>query len=64
MWDTQHTTSLHLSHDIPCPACGHGRHSYLPCSTECLCPAQPIPGYYEDYADAGRGLVGALVEAA
>ena len=54
MWDTQNTTSLHLSHDIPCPACGHGRHSYLPCSTECRCPAQPIPGYHES---AGRDLV-------
>lgn len=41
MWDTvQDQTEqqrVHLSHDLPCPGCGHGRHSYLPCSDSCAC---------------------------
>jgi hypothetical protein len=37
MWDTVETNRVHLSHDIPCAACGHGPHSYLPCSDTCSC---------------------------
>lgn len=37
MWDTVETSSIHLSHDLPCSACGHGVHSYLPCSDTCDC---------------------------
>ncbi|CAM3645715.1 hypothetical protein NOZE110980_08990 [Nocardioides zeicaulis] len=37
MWDTVETSSKHLSHDLPCSACGHGVHSYLPCSDTCHC---------------------------
>lgn len=37
MWDTVETTSTHLSHDRPCPACGHATHTYLPCSDSCDC---------------------------
>lgn len=37
MWDTVETTTDHLSHDLPCAGCGHGRHTYLPCSDTCAC---------------------------
>ncbi|WP_224273693.1 hypothetical protein [Nocardioides lacusdianchii] len=37
MWDTVQTTTDHLSHDLPCTGCGHGRHTYLPCSDTCSC---------------------------
>jgi len=37
MWDTVETSSVHLSHDLPCTGCGHGRHTYLPCSDTCDC---------------------------
>jgi len=38
MWDTVVETSTHLSHDLPCPRCGHGGHHYLPCD-HCRCDA-------------------------
>jgi hypothetical protein len=37
MWDTVDTNGTHLSHDMPCPGCGHATHSYLPCSDSCAC---------------------------
>ena len=37
MWDTVETSTVHLSHDIPCAGCGHDRHTYLPCSDTCAC---------------------------
>jgi hypothetical protein len=37
MWDTVETSPVHLSHDLPCAGCGHGPHSYLPCSDTCDC---------------------------
>lgn len=37
MWDTVDTQASHLSHDLPCPACGHAAHTYLPCSDACAC---------------------------
>ena len=37
MWDTVAASSMHLSHDRPCAGCGHGAHSYLPCSDTCAC---------------------------
>ena len=36
MWDTVLETSTRLSHDLPCPHCGHGGHRYLPCD-RCDC---------------------------
>jgi hypothetical protein len=36
MWDTVVEISTHLSHDLPCPRCGHGGHRYLPCD-HCAC---------------------------
>lgn len=27
----------HLSHDRPCPVCGHAGHYYLPCDQDCGC---------------------------
>jgi hypothetical protein len=37
MWDMTKTTTEHLSHDRPCPYCGHAGHYYLPCDYECGC---------------------------
>lgn len=37
MWDTVTNNSEHLSHDRPCIECGHGQHTYLPCSDACHC---------------------------
>jgi hypothetical protein len=38
MYDTvdEHST-LHLSHDRPCPQCGHAMHTFLACSETCDC---------------------------
>ncbi len=38
MFDTApEITPHHLSHDMPCPQCGHGRHTFLACSDSCGC---------------------------
>jgi hypothetical protein len=44
MWDTNRTETLHLSHDLPCPQCGHGMHTFLPCSDTCDCARSVMPG--------------------
>jgi hypothetical protein len=44
MWDTVQTSSLHLSHDLPCPRCGHAAHTYLACSDTCDCARTVMPG--------------------
>ena len=32
----------HLSHDRPCPHCGHALHTFLACSDTCDCqPVEP-----------------------
>jgi hypothetical protein len=36
MWDTVVETTTHLSHEMPCPRCGHEAH-LLPCSDHCDC---------------------------
>lgn len=40
MWDTvpeSRENTLRLSHEMPCPRCGHATHHYLPCSDRCDC---------------------------
>jgi hypothetical protein len=37
MWDTVDTSSVHLSHDMPCQRCGHAPHTYLACGDSCEC---------------------------
>jgi hypothetical protein len=44
MWDTVDSTPTHLSHDMPCPQCGHAVHTYLSCSDSCRCVPAPLPG--------------------
>jgi hypothetical protein len=44
MWDTVQTNEQHLSHDLPCPRCGHGVHTYLACDDDCACPPVVMPG--------------------
>ena len=56
MWDTVQTNQEHLSHDPPCPHCGHPAHTYLACSATCGCLPQLPPGgddvEYDGYAAA------------
>lgn len=44
MWDIVQVSSRHLSHDLPCPRCGHPAHIYLACSDNCDCMPTPMPG--------------------
>ncbi len=47
MWHTGETTTtfgVHLSHDLPCPHCGHAVHTYLACGDRCDCPPVRLPG--------------------
>lgn len=45
MWTTTPSTQhQHLSHDLPCPACGHAVHTYLACSDSCDCAPTVLPG--------------------
>ena len=44
MWDTVQTSSSHLSHDMPCPQCGHALHTYLACGDSCDCQPAMVRG--------------------
>ena len=33
-----------LSHEMPCPRCGHPPHRYLACGNECACTPEEMPG--------------------
>ncbi|EGD43177.1 hypothetical protein NBCG_02531 [Nocardioidaceae bacterium Broad-1] len=44
MWDVIGINSLHLSHDLPCPRCGHPAHIYLACGDGCDCEPTLLPG--------------------
>ena len=45
MWDTvDDNNGLHLSHDKPCPSCGHAVHTYLACGDNCSCVPAGMPG--------------------
>jgi hypothetical protein len=44
MWDTPEDQQSHLSHDLPCPRCGHAAHTHLPCSDTCHCTPPAMPG--------------------
>lgn len=48
MWDTVQTNAVHLSHDMPCPQCGHALHTYLACGDTCHCEPAGIPGRAAD----------------
>ena len=43
MWDTVQTNDQHLSHDLPCPRCGHEVHTFLACGDDCACPPALLP---------------------
>jgi hypothetical protein len=47
MWDTVRSSTQHLSHDLPCPRCGHAAHSFLACSDTCDCVPIAMPGSLE-----------------
>lgn len=53
MWDTVESTRGMLTHDMPCPHCGHAPHTYLPCSVECHC----VPARLND--DTGTPVLAA-----
>lgn len=44
MWDTAEPRTSRVTHDLPCPACGHASHTYLPCSDSCGCGRTAMPG--------------------
>lgn len=44
MWNTAPEPSHQLSHDMSCPACGHGVHVYLACGDGCECGPRAMPG--------------------
>ena len=44
MWDTVETSTVHLSHDLLCPRCGHGIHTFLSCGDGCECRPVVMPG--------------------
>ena len=44
MWDTVQDDATHLTHDLPCPRCGHALHTYLACSDSCRCEPTLLPG--------------------
>ena len=44
MWDTVQTNDTHLSHDLPCPRCGHALHTFLACGDDCPCEPVVMPG--------------------
>ena len=44
MWDTVQTNEQHISHDMPCPRCGHALHTFLGCDDECGCLPALMPG--------------------
>ena len=54
MWDTVVESATHLSHEMPCPRCGHSSHSYLPCSDRCDCPGSTDPHQGTESEDATR----------
>ncbi|GAB3262733.1 hypothetical protein GCM10027448_37100 [Nocardioides dilutus] len=47
MWDTVETHREHLSHDMPCPRCGHAMHRFLTCDANCSCAPALMPGEKE-----------------
>ena len=44
MWDAVDDDGQHLSHDLPCPRCGHGVHTFLACDERCDCEPCVMPG--------------------
>jgi hypothetical protein len=47
MWDTAQDavpSGTHLSHDMPCPRCGHALHTFLGCDDGCDCQPALMPG--------------------
>jgi len=44
MWDKVTDSEQHLSHDLPCPRCGHEVHTFLACGDDCACPPALLPG--------------------
>ena len=45
MWDSvSNDDEQHLSHDLPCPRCGHGVHTFLACDEGCDCAPCVMPG--------------------
>jgi hypothetical protein len=47
MWDTVQESTVHLSHEMPCPWCAHSSHTYLPCSDRCTCSGWSSFGQHE-----------------
>ena len=46
MWDTVQTNEVHLSHDLPCPRCGHAVHTFLACGDAAAVRRSSCPARY------------------
>ena len=60
MWDNPHENDAAqqmLSHDRPCQECGHAMHTFLPCSDDCGCRPQWLPGAIGALSAATRPAV-------
>lgn len=46
MWETASAEddTDHLTHEMPCPLCGHPPHLYLECGPDCECEPEGMPG--------------------
>ena len=62
MWDTVQSTTMVLSHDMPCAHCGHALHVYLACGDGCDCAPQVMPGATPpDASGHGQGWISTLI---
>ena len=46
MWETacSDDTETNLTHEMPCPRCGHPPHRFLACGGDCECEPEDMPG--------------------
>jgi hypothetical protein len=45
MWEIEpDDNAATLSHEMPCPRCGHPPHLFLRCGDECDCEPEEMPG--------------------
>jgi len=46
MWETPRSEEAEriLTHEMPCPRCGHPPHLFLACGGDCECKPDGMPG--------------------
>src|ERR1700750_2233994 len=63
MWDTVAEIPAHLSHEMPCPWCGHETHRFLPCSDRCACGGWAIAAEQDEPIAQGWSAPGPAARA-